>query len=46
VEAEQDAKTLDNKKPLKTVPYLRDGERLIVGNEAVDPPDQQEMNLP
>jgi hypothetical protein len=46
VEAEQDAKTMENSIPLKQVPQLGDGERLIVGNESIDPPDQQEMDLP
>jgi hypothetical protein len=46
VEAEQDAKTIGKTTPLKPVPHLGDGERLVVGNEAIDPPDQQEMNLP
>lgn len=46
VEAEQDAKTMGNLTPLKPVPQLGDGERLVVGNEAIDPPDQQEMDLP
>ena len=46
VESEQDPKMLDNKTPLKSLPQLGDGERLIVGNEQIDPPDQQEMDLP
>lgn len=46
VEAEQDAKTMDNIMPLKPVPQLGDGERLVVGNESIDPPDQNEMHLP
>lgn len=37
---------LDSKDPLKQVPVLDAGERLFVGNEAIDPPDQQEMELP
>lgn len=45
VEAEQDAKTIANKTPLKPVPHLGGGERLMVSNETIDPPDQQEMNL-
>lgn len=37
---------LDNLPPLKGVPKLHDGERLLVGNEAIDPPDQGELELP
>lgn len=37
---------LDNLPPLKSVPILYDGERLLVGNEEGPPPDQQEMELP
>lgn len=46
IEAEQDPSTLDEAPPLKSVPVLHDGERLMVGNEPLDPPDQQEMYLP
>jgi DNA-binding transcriptional regulator YhcF (GntR family) len=45
IESEQTI-DLDNTTPLKSVPKLHDGERLLVGNERIDPPDQQEMNLP
>jgi biotin operon repressor len=44
-ENEQDKK-LDGREPLKTVPVLQDGERYLVGNEELPPPDQQELNLP
>jgi biotin operon repressor len=37
---------LDNLPPLKSVPILHDGERLLVGNEAIEPPDQGELELP
>lgn len=37
---------LDNLPPLKGVPKLHEGERLLVGNEAIDPPDQGELDLP
>ena len=44
---EQDkSTTIDDTTPLKRVPYLVEGERLLVGNEPIDPPDQQEMELP
>lgn len=36
----------DSKPDLKQVPQLHEGERLLVGNEPIDPPDQQEMELP
>lgn len=45
-EAEQDPSTIDMAEPLKSVPHLVDGERLLVGNEQIDPPDQGELNLP
>lgn len=45
LEAEQTGE-LDDLPPLKSVPKLHEGERLMVGNEAIDPPDQQEMDLP
>lgn len=45
IEAEQSG-DLDNMTPLKGVPKLLEGERLMVGNEPVPPPDQQEMDLP
>lgn len=45
IESEQ-AGDLDNLPPLKSVPKLFDGERLLVGNEEGPPPDQQEMELP
>lgn len=37
---------LDELPPLKGVPVLYDGERVLVGNEEGPPPDQQEMELP
>ena len=37
---------IDDKTPLKTVPKLHEGERLLVGNEAIEPPDQGELELP
>jgi Fe2+ or Zn2+ uptake regulation protein len=46
IESEQASGSIDNAKPLKSVPVLHEGERLLVGNEPLDPPDQQEMDLP
>jgi DNA-binding transcriptional regulator YhcF (GntR family) len=37
---------IDDATPLKSVPKLHDGERLLVGNEAIEPPDQGELELP
>ena len=37
---------LDNLPPLKGVPRMHEGERLLVGNEAIEPPDQGELELP
>ena len=45
-EKEQPTELDDNKEPLKQVPVLQDGERVLLGNERIEPPDQQEMELP
>ncbi|RYF38741.1 MAG: hypothetical protein EOO38_24350 [Cytophagaceae bacterium] len=45
-EGEQGDELLDDLEPLKQVPVLDDGERYLVGNEPVDPPDQGELELP
>jgi DNA-binding transcriptional regulator YhcF (GntR family) len=45
IESEQNT-DIDEKTPLKAVPIFHPGERLLVGNENIDPPDQQEMELP
>jgi hypothetical protein len=45
-ETEQDPGTVDDATPLHQIPVAGPEERIIVGNEAVDPPDQQEMFLP
>ena len=45
IEGEQTT-DLDDKTPLKSVPKLHEGERLLVGNEAIEPPDQGELELP
>ena len=45
LEAEQTGE-LDDLPPLKSVPKLHEGERLMVGNEAIEPPDQGELDLP
>jgi Fe2+ or Zn2+ uptake regulation protein len=45
-EQEQPTELDDNKEPLKQVPVLQEGERVLVGNEPIEPPDQQEMELP
>lgn len=45
LESEQTGE-IDNLPPLKSVPKLHEGERLLVGNEDLPPPDQHEMDLP
>lgn len=45
IETEQ-AGPIDDLKPLKSVPKLHEGERLLVSNETIDPPDQGELELP
>lgn len=45
IESEQ-SEPIDNLPPLKSVPKLRTGERLLVGNEPDTPPDQGELELP
>jgi len=45
LETEQTSE-LDNLPPLKGVPRMHEGERLLVGNEAIEPPDQGELELP
>lgn len=46
VESEQDPKVFEENATLKPVPLLGDSERLHVTNEPIEPPDQQEMDLP
>ena len=48
-EAEQDMpvdQLIEDAKNLQTVPIMEFGERILVGNEPIDPPDQQELHLP
>ena len=45
LESEQTS-PLDNLPELLPVPVLHDGERVLVGNEPGDPPDQGELHLP
>jgi Firmicute plasmid replication protein (RepL) len=44
LESEQ-AGPIDDLPPLKGVPKLHEGERLLVGNERIDPPDQGQLDL-
>lgn len=44
LESEQTGQ-IDNLPPLKGVPKLHEGERLLVGNEPIDPPDQGQLDL-
>lgn len=46
IESEQEPATMDKTDPLKSVPHLMGEERLLVGNEPIDPPDQGELELP
>lgn len=46
VENEQDRDLDKLKEPLKSVPILHEGERVLVGNEELPPPDQLELLLP
>lgn len=39
-------KLIEDAQKLATVPQLLEGERLLVGNEQLDPPDQGELELP
>jgi len=36
---------IDDLPPLKGVPKLHEGERLLVGNEPIEPPDQGQLDL-
>jgi hypothetical protein len=44
IEGEQTS-PIDDLPPLKSVPKLHEGERLLVGNEAMEPPDQGQLDL-
>ena len=44
LESEQSG-PIDNLPPLKGVPKLHEGERLLVGNEPIEPPDQGQLDL-
>lgn len=45
LESEQDH-PIDDLPPLHSVPQIQPGERVLVGNEPIDPPDQGELSLP
>lgn len=45
LENEQDS-AIDDLPPLKNVPVLAESERVLIGNEPTDPPDQGELELP
>lgn len=44
-EDEQTTPIEDKAEPLKQVPVLQDGERYLMGNEPIDPPDQGELEI-
>jgi len=46
IAAEKEQDVINQTEPLMQLPVLDVGERILVGNETVDPPDQQEMPLP
>lgn len=46
IESEQSHNLDEATEPLKQVPVLEDGERILIGNDEIDPPDQGEMCLP
>jgi hypothetical protein len=37
---------IDDKDPLKSVPFLNSNERIYIQNNEIDPPDQHELDLP
>ena len=43
---DEQCKDLDDDSPLIQIPSAAPDERYLVGNEEIDPPDQQEMTLP
>lgn len=43
---EEQSQPIDDLAPLKSVPVLNDGERVLIGNEPGTPPDQGELHLP
>lgn len=43
---EEQGSDVDARTPLKQVPVLETGERVLIGNEHVSPPDQGELDLP
>lgn len=46
IEGEQPGDLDEALPPLKSVPRLMEGERILVGNEPIPPPDQGELDLP
>jgi hypothetical protein len=44
LEGEQTS-SIDDLPPLKSVPKLHGGERLLIGNEPIEPPDQGQLDL-
>lgn len=45
-EFEQMTDTVDDKSELVHIPRPQENERVLVGNEPIEPPDQQELELP
>lgn len=43
---EEQTHEIDSPEPLKQIPVPEEGERVLIGNETIDPPDQGELSLP
>lgn len=46
IAVEKEQTGIDDPTPLKQVPVAQDDERILIGNEPIDPPDQGELSLP
>lgn len=46
IAVEKEQTGIDDRTPLKQVPVTQDDERILIGNEEIDPPDQGELTLP
>jgi DNA-binding Lrp family transcriptional regulator len=46
IAVEKEQTGIDDRPPLKQVPVAQDDERILIGNEPIDPPDQGELSLP
>jgi len=46
IAVEKEQTGIDDQAPLKQVPVTDGDERILIGNEPIDPPDQGELSLP